>query len=478
MNKEQEESNRDTKLYTTKSRTLETFIPLKKDLVGIYSCGPTVYHYQHLGNMRAAVFADTLRRMFTSLGYEVTHVINITDVGHNVDDEDNGEDKMEKGSRREGKTVWEIAKMYTDAYFEDLTALNVPLEKYIFPRATDNIKEQLALVEALEIAGYTYIISDGVYFDTSKFKRYAEFAHLDIEGLKSGARVEENKEKHNITDFALWKFSPSTSRGQAPPAKRQMEWDSKWGKGFPGWHIECSAMSMKYLGIHFDIHTGGIEHIPVHHTNEIAQSECVTGETYANYWMHNNHLQDTTGKMSKSSGDFLTVASLIKKGYPPLAYRYFLMTAHYRRELSFSYEALDAATVAYKKLLEFTLFHKSEVDTVEEKYMAMFMEALREDLNTPEAVAMLWKMMKDETITDKNKYATLLEMSNVLGLGLESVQEETLEISEEVKNLLEARASARLSGNYQESDRLRTEIETLGFTVKDTGKGQEVKTRD
>lgn len=455
------------KLFNTKTRTIETFSPIKEGHIGIYSCGPTVYHYQHLGNMRAAVFADTLRRMFTASNYEVTHVINITDVGHTVTDGDTGEDKMEKGSRREGKSVWEIAKLYTDAYLADLVALNIPLEKFIFPRATDNIKEQLALVEALEIAGYTYKIDDGIYFDTSKFKRYGEFAHLDIEGLRSGARVEENKEKRNITDFALWKFSPTHEQ-------RQMEWDSKWGKGFPGWHIECSTMSMKYLGIHFDIHTGGIEHIPVHHTNEIAQSECVTGETYVNYWMHNNHLQDTTGKMSKSSGDFLTIASLVEKGYSPLSYRYFLMTAHYRRELSFSFEALDAATVAYKKLVEFALAHKGEVGNAEENYMTAFMEALRDDLNTPEAVAVLWKMMKDETVVDENKYTTLVAMSVVLGLGLESVKEETLEIPEEVNKLLEARASARLAGNYQESDRLRTEIESCGFTVKDTGGGQEV----
>jgi cysteinyl-tRNA synthetase len=459
---------KEIKLYNTKSRSLETFTPILEGQVGIYSCGPTVYHYQHLGNMRSAVFADTLRRMLTASSYTVTHVINITDVGHNVDDDENAEDKMEKGSRREGKTVWEIAKMYTDAYFDDLLSLNVPLEQFTFPRATDNIKEQLALVEALEIEGYTYEISDGIYFDTSKFKAYSDFAHLDVEGLRSGARVEENKEKRNITDFALWKFSPVSEQ-------RQMEWESKWGKGFPGWHIECSAMSMKYLGIHFDIHTGGIEHIPVHHTNEIAQSECVTGETYVNYWMHNNHLQDTTGKMSKSSGNFLTIASIKEKGYLPLAYRYFLMTAHYRKELSFSFEALDAATVAYKKLIEFSLHHKNETGTIDEEYMNTFMKALRDDLNTPEAVAILWKMMKDEVVSNENKYTTLITMSNILGFGLDVVKEEPLTIPNEVKELLEVRTTARTSGDYQESDRIRSEIESLGFIVKDTGNGQEIR---
>jgi cysteinyl-tRNA synthetase len=294
------------RLYNTKSREIENFTPLTKDSVGIYSCGPTVYHFQHIGNMRAAVFADTLRRMFVSAHYGVKHVINITDVGHNVDDSDTGEDKMEIGASREGKDVWEIATMYTDAYFKDLTALGIPLKDYLFPRATDNIAEQIALVRTLEEKGYTYIISDGVYFDTSKFDAYADFAHLDVEGLRSGARVEENTEKKNITDFALWKFSPTDE-------KRQMEWSSPWGTGFPGWHIECSAMAMKFLGQHFDIHTGGIEHIPVHHTNEIAQSEAATGTPYANYWMHNNHLLDTTGKMSKSNGEFLTLDTLSKR---------------------------------------------------------------------------------------------------------------------------------------------------------------------
>lgn len=458
------------KLYNTKTKSLELFVPLTDKTVSIYSCGPTVYHYQHLGNMRAAVFADTLRRMFTSSGYAVTHVINITDVGHNVNDSDEGEDKMEKGSQREGKTVWEIAKMYTDAYFADLTALNIPLEKFIFPRATDNIKEQLALVEALEIAGYTYKINDGIYFDTSKFKAYGDFAHLDIEGLRSGARVEENSEKKNITDFALWKFSPKDTQ-------RQMEWDSKWGKGFPGWHIECSAMSMKYLGNHFDIHTGGIEHIQVHHTNEIAQSECVTGETYVNYWMHNNHLQDTTGKMSKSNGDFLTINSLTEKGYYPLAYRYFLMTAHYRKELSFSFEALDGATVAYKKLIDFALHNKTHEGLIHEGYFHSFTFALYDDLNTPEAIAELWKMMKDDTLSNNEKYATLIAMSDYLGLGIENLEEKVIIIPEEVQKLLALRKEARDTKNFTESDRLRDEIASHGFAVQDGTEGQTVVSR-
>lgn len=456
------------KLFNTKTRAMEVFQPLKDGHVGIYSCGPTVYHYQHLGNMRAAVFADTLRRMFISNGYEVKHVINITDVGHIVDDQDTGEDKMEKGAKREGKTVWEIAKMYTDAYFADLQMLGIPLEAYIFPRATDNIKEQTALIEALEIAGYTYKINDGIYFDTSKFKDYAKFAHLDLEGLKSGARVEENTEKKNITDFALWKLSPKNEQ-------RQMEWDSKWGKGFPGWHIECSAMAMKYLGIHFDVHTGGIEHIPVHHTNEIAQSECSTGQPYVNYWMHNNHLLDTTGKMSKSSGEFLTLSTLRDERYDPLAYRYFLLTAHYRKELSFSYEALDAASVAYHRLVDFALHHKTTSGHVLANYMHQAHGAIKNDLATPEVIATIWKLMKDEEVTEVDRYRTLIAINDMLGLGLDTVQDQPLEIPHAVRDLLEERAHARASKEFALSDNLRKEIETHGFVVKDTPQGQELK---
>ncbi len=462
------------KLYNTKSKKVEDFTPLKEGHVGIYSCGPTVYHYQHLGNMRAAVFADTLRRMFISCGYEVKHVINITDVGHNVDDSEDGEDKMEKGARREGKNVWEIAQFYSDAYFHDLEMLGIPLDAYIFPRATDNIKEQIALIEALEMKGYTYRTTDGIYFNTSKFQAYKNFARLDIEGLQSGARVQENKEKKNITDFALWKFSPSTSSGQAPTAKRQMEWESKWGVGFPGWHIECSAMSMKYLGVHFDVHTGGIEHIPVHHTNEIAQSECATGLPYVNYWMHNNHLLDTTGKMSKSNGEFMTLSTLHAEGYGPFAYRYFLLTAHYRKELSFSYEALDAASVAYHRLVDYALHHVTTSGHVVASYMHQAHTALQNDLATPEVIATIWKLMKDEEVLEVDMYVTLIAISDMLGLGLHLVAHQVMEIPDDVKELLGRRAQARASKEFALSDNLRKEIESQGFTVKDTQDGQEV----
>jgi len=455
------------RFYNTKTRVSEDFNEIEPSVVRIYSCGPTVYHYQHLGNMRAAVFADTLHRTCTFAGYEVKHVINITDVGHNVDDAENTEDKMEKGSRREGKSVWEIAKMYTDAYFKDLSLLNIQIQEYLFPRATDHIEEQIALVKILEKKGYTYIISDGVYFDTAKFAEYPDFAHLDVEGLKSGARVEENTEKRNITDFALWKFSPIGE-------KRQMEWNSPWGIGFPGWHIECSAMAMKYLGEHFDIHTGGIEHIPVHHTNEIAQSECATDLPYVNYWMHNNHLQDSSGKMSKSNDDFLTLSTLLEKGYNPVAYRYFLMTAVYRKELQFSFEALDAAVNAYGKLVDFCKAHATKEGMLNHEYMTAFKEAIFDDLNTPKALAVTWNMLKDSNLTYEDKYTTLIAFDSVFGFNLDEIKKEEVVISPEMQNLLNARARARLEKDFREADRIRDLIQKHGFTVKDTPEGQEL----
>ena len=455
------------RLYSTSTKEVEDFIPIREGAVGIYSCGPTVYHYAHIGNLRAYVFADILRRTFVTAGYNVTHIINITDVGHLAGDGNDGQDKLEKGAVREGKNVWEIAKLYTDAFMLDLEALNIPTDAYTFPRATDHIREQIGLIATLEIEGYTYRTSDGIYFDTSKFEKYADLAHLNVEGLKSGARVEENIEKKNITDFALWKLSPKDE-------KRQMEWDSPWGKGFPGWHIECSAMSMKYLGEHFDIHTGGIDHIPVHHTNEIAQSECATGMKYVNYWMHVNFLNDKQGKMSKSNDDFLTLQVLLDKGYPALTYRYYLLTAHYRSELDFSFENLDAATNAYHKLATWCENNHNTIGVVNNSYTDKFKDVMYNDLNTPQALALIWTLLKDETVTKEDAYVTLLSFDEVLGLGLADAKKEVLVIPSGVQELLSDRIIARQSSNYAESDRLRDEIAKLGFTVKDSKDGQEV----
>lgn len=460
------------RIYNTRSRSIETFSPIQAGHVGIYSCGPTVYHYQHLGNMRSVVFADTLHRTFIAAGYSLKHVINITDVGHLTDDGNDGEDKMEKGAAREGKSVWDIAKFYTEEYFHSLDLLNINRSEYNFPKATDTIPEQIALIQALEEKGYTYKITDGIYFDTSKFPTYGEFAHLDIEGLKSGARVEENTEKKNITDFALWKFSPEGST-------RQMEWGEEsgvpWGKGFPGWHIECSAMSKKLLGPHFDIHTGGIDHIPVHHTNEIAQSECANGTQYVNYWMHNNFLNDASGKMAKSSGEFLRLQTLIDKGYDPLAFRYYLLTTHYRKEINFSFDALDAASVAYKKLEDWCKEHVANRGLVNDDYKNRFLKFLYDDLSTPSAIALIWDLIKDSAVLEEEKYKTVIYMAELLGLPLHLARKEMLSVSQDVEKLLDARTKARMAKDFAEADRIREELKKLGFSVKDTGgSGQEL----
>lgn len=461
--------SQEIKLFNTKTRNLETFVPLHDNEVSIYSCGPTVYHYAHLGNLRAYVFADILRRMFINAGYTVHHIINITDVGHLVGDGDDGQDKLEKGAVREGKNAFDVAQFYTDAFFRDIQAIGLSLDAYTFPRATDHIQEQINLILKLEYKGYTYVISDGVYFDTAKFSHYPDFAKLDTKGLQHGARVEENKEKRNHTDFALWKFSPENE-------KRHMEWESPWGKGFPGWHIECSAMSMKYFGNHFDIHTGGIDHIPVHHTNEIAQSTCATGEEYVNYWMHVNFLNDTTGKMSKSNEDFLTLQTIIDKDYSPFAYRYFLLMTHYTKEIVFSYEALDSASKAYLKLADYTLRLQGTSGIVQKDYLNTAIDALHHDLNTATAIATLWNLIKDDTVSDIDTYATILAINELLGLGLEpeTLKKETITIPHEVQILLDARKDARATKNFKESDHLRDEILKAGFTVKDTSEGQEV----
>jgi cysteinyl-tRNA synthetase len=419
--------------------------------------------------MRGYVVTDTVRRLFLSAGYAVTSVINITDVGHLVGDGDIGEDKLEKGARREGKSVWDIAKYYTEDYFKCLEILNIPLSAYHFPKATDTIAEQIALIKILEEKGYTYTTSDGIYFDTSKFPSYKDLAKLSIEGLKSGARVEENIEKKNITDFALWKFSPKNE-------KRQMEWESPWGIGFPGWHIECSAMSKSLLGSHFDIHMGGIDHIPVHHTNEIAQSECANGEKYVNYWLHYNFLNDVSGKMSKSNGEFLRLKTLVDEGISPLAYRYYLLLAHYRSEIQFSFESLRAAETAYKKLYalasEWNDLYKSSPETPHAVLLKSFYSNLYDDVNTPKAIAVLWRMLGFEDISDEKKYVTLLAMDQTLGLNLRQAKKINFTVPEEVQKLLIERAMAREKKNFIKSDELRKSIEKLGFKVID-GEGKQ-----
>lgn len=452
-------------LYNTKTKTKELFRPIHKNEVRMYHCGPTVYNYAHIGNLRAYVFADTLRRMFEWNEYRVKQVINITDVGHLVSDGDDGEDKMQKGARREGKTAWDVAKFYEAEYKKDLEALNIRTQNTHFPRATEFIQEQIALVKQLEDKGYTYKTSDGIYFDTSKFKHYADFAKLDVKGMQEGARVEVNNEKRNPTDFALWKFSPSSE-------KRDMEWESPWGVGFPGWHIECSAMSEKILETPFDIHTGGIDHIPVHHTNEIAQSECASGHKYVHYWMHVNFLNIKDGKMAKSGENFIRLQTLIDRNISPLAYRYWLLTSHYRSAIDFSFEAVEAAQTALNRLYDAYLSLGTISGEINSVVIEKSKEFINDDLNTAQVIAQTWEYIKSED-SNENKKATLDELDKVLGLQF-SIQKKEV-IPEEIIILAEARLIARLKKDWAESDRLRAEIEAKGFNIKDKESGYEIK---
>jgi cysteinyl-tRNA synthetase len=456
----------DLRLYDTYTRTLRDFEPLQDKEVGLYTCGPTVYDYAHIGNLRTYVFEDVLRRVLAFNGYQVKHVMNITDVGHLVSDADSGEDKMEKGSRRTGKTAWEIAEYYTQAFKDDLKRLNI-CEPTIWCRATDHIREQIDFIRCIESAGFTYKTSDGVYFDTSKLKDYGYMARLDIEGLQAGARIELGEKQHP-TDFALWKFSPA---GQ----QRQMEWDSPWGVGFPGWHIECSAMSARYLGKFFDIHCGGEDHIPVHHTNEIAQTEACYHTRLANFWMHGYFLQLGEEKMAKSSGDFLRLQTLIDKGYDPLAYRFFCMSAHYRAKLSFGWEGMDAAAKSLDRL-RMQAYEWGEPGSVDETFAEQFTNQVNDDLNMPRAMAVTWELVRSD-LPPATKKATLLVFDQVLGLGLADWKPAEQETPDEILALLEQRQQARKEKRWADADALRAQITGAGFEIEDTPQGPRVKAR-
>ncbi|MBI2046130.1 MAG: cysteine--tRNA ligase [Parcubacteria group bacterium] len=456
-------------LYNTLYRKKESFAPIIEHAVSMYHCGPTVYNYAHIGNLRAYVFADILRRMFEYEGYAVHQVVNITDVGHLTSDQDAGEDKIEAGARREGKTAREIAKFYTDAFLADIDALNIKrADKY--PKATEHIPEQIALIQKLETGGHTYRTSDGIYFDTSTFPAYGKLAQLDIEGLKEGARIEKNPEKRNAADFALWKFSPKDG------AKREQEWESPWGLGFPGWHIECSAMSMKYLGETFDIHTGGIDHIPVHHTNEIAQSESATGKPFVHYWMHSGFVNISGGKMAKSEENFIRLKTLVEKGFSPLSYRYWLLTAHYSKMITFSEEAVRGAQTALGKLYTAIASYKNG-GSINASYQKKFVGTVTEDLNTPQAIALVWELVKDDSVSPADKKATLVDFDRVLGLDLENAKEHTAAepIPDEIQKLTEERESARASGDFARADEIRKKIADLGYEINDTPTGPSIK---
>ena len=460
-------------LYNTLGREKQEFIPIKDGKVGVYCCGPTVYNYAHIGNLRAYFFEDILKRVLLYNGYEVTHIVNITDVGHLVSDDDEGEDKMEKGSRREGKTVWEIADYYAETFIKDIQDLNILLPTK-WCKATDNIKEQINLIECLEKKGFTYVTSDGVYFDTSKFENYGKLALLDVEGLEEGKRISFSDEKRNKTDFALWKFSPKDQ-------KRQMEWESPWGIGFPGWHIECSAMSMKFLGKTFDIHCGGIDHIPIHHTNEIAQAEACTGKQFVRYWLHGEFLIEEKGKMSKSKDEFLRLPVLIEKGYSPMDYRYLLLMTHYRKKIKFSFKNLDAARNGLNNLKEITSEVKKvsgEKEIKSEKtaeYKNKFIEYINDDLNVSEGLALLWEVLKNDNLNSGEKLYLIIDFDKVLGLRLNEVAAAGMEeIPEEILALIEKRKQARVSKDFAASDKIRDEIKALGYEILDK-KGGEVE---
>jgi len=455
-------------LYDNYARERRRFEPLVAGAAGLYTCGPTVYDYQHIGNFRTFLFEDLLKRVLEWNGYAVRHVMNITDVGHLTSDADTGEDKMEQGARRTGKTAWEIAELYTDAFIDDMARLNMEMPS-VLSRATDHIQDQIEFIVDIEKNGFTYRTSDGIYFNTSLQPDYGFLARLDKAGLEAGKRVELG-EKKSITDFALWKFSP-------PGEHRQMEWQSPWGTGFPGWHIECSAMAQKYLGVFFDIHCGGEDHIPVHHTNEIAQTEARVGTRLANFWMHAYFLLSNDAKMAKSAGEFLRLQSLIDRGYDPLAYRYLCLTAHYRTQLNFTWDALDAAAKGLDRLRN-GVFALGEFDAncaePDAGYRERFTAEVNDDLNLPRALALGWEVLRGNLAAGTKK-ATLLDFDRVFGLGLALWSPKSESIPELIAALAAARATARASRRWAEADRLRAEILAAGWEMEDRADGYSLK---
>lgn len=501
------------KLYNTLTRKKEIFEPIRKNEVRMYTCGPTVYDFAHIGNLRAYTFEDLLRRILEFNGFKVRHVMNITDVGHLTSDADTGEDKIEVGAKRERKTAWEVAEFFTKVFFEDIKKLNI-LMPHITPRATQHIEEMKELIRKLERGGYTYVIEDGIYFDTSKFRDYGVLAGLKKIKILPGARVEVVPGKKNPTDFALWKFSPSDR-------KRDMEWDfvlelkvnkddyenlvkisnnnknvqileydGKKAKvnfrGFPGWHIECSAMSMKYLGETFDIHCGGIDHIPIHHTNEIAQSEAATGKKFVNYWLHCAHLVVEGKKMAKSLGNYYTLRDIIERGYSPKALRYFYLNSHYREQLNFTFTALNSSQDTVNKLFDFLKKLKEikggkynpKVKLLVKKMKKEFIKSINDDLNLPKALASMFNFIKEiNKLIDKNQMneknskeviEALLNLDKILGLGLEEAIKEE-ELPEEVKKLIIERENLRKAGDFKKADEIREKIlKEYGISIEDT----------
>jgi cysteinyl-tRNA synthetase len=480
------------RLYNTLTRKVEEFTPLRKDWVGYYSCGPTVYDFAHIGHARTYIFADTLGRTLSFLGYKVKRVMNITDVGHLTSDSDSGEDKMEKGAKRENKSVWDIAQFYTDDFMKMLKDLNIEKPEIIC-KATDYIPQMISLVKQLEQKGFTYTVDDGVYFDTTKLSDYGKLTGQTFEelvkGLKAGARIEVVAGKKHPTDFALWKFSypkgrPFDSTCDASTAKRQMQWDSPWGLGFPGWHIECSAMSMEFLGETIDIHTGGVDHIPIHHTNEIAQSEAATGKPFVRCWLHGEHLLIDGQKMSKSLKNFYRLSDIIQKGFDPLSLKYLFFSASYRQQLNFTWKALESAARALKNLHSRVKEMEKANDRENEKqnthtpneFTSQFKDAISDDLNMAKALSVVWNVVKS-SLSNRTKLAFLHEVDKVLGFGFKNQQENThrFEAPAEITLLVEKRDRLRTEGKWEEADEVRNQIEKLGFALKDTKNGAQVQ---
>ena len=475
------------KLHNTLTRKIEDFTPIVPGQVGIYTCGPTVYHYAHIGNLRAYIHADQLRRMFLANGYKVKHIMNITDVGHLTDDGDHGEDKMEKGAERTGKTVWEVARYYEEAFLADTALMNI-LPMDATPRATECVPEQIDLVKQLEAKGYTYEIpGDGIYYDTSKFADYGKLTGGSLEGNRGGERVSDDGKKQPA-DFALWKFS-------RPNENRAMEWDSPWGRGFPGWHIECNAMASVELGAHFDIHTGGIDHIPVHHTNEIAQAEplLTDGKPWVNYWIHMEFLTDHTGKMSKSSGEFLKLSVLIDRGYDPMHYRYMITLGHYQSQMVLSWEAMDAAKNGYERIvrkvagllhnLGGAIFDKNRRRDLSNHappsisdWKQKLLSPLSNNLRTAESLIVFRDMLDDETLSDSEKLELVAYADELLGLNfIESAKKlsaaAATEVPDEIKKMADERMAAKKNRDFALADSLREKIAAAGWTVTDTAAG-------
>jgi len=459
------------KLYNTLTRNKDEFVPLNKETVTMYSCGPTVYSEAHVGNMRAYLFMDSLRKVLKYNGYKLKHVMNITDVGHLVSDADEGEDKMEKAAREAKLSPWDIAKKYTERFLIDIDKLNIERPEHITP-ATKHIKEMEEYVKRIMDNGYAYETSKGIYFDTSKLPTYGELSRANLDKQLAGARIEVDTEKKNPLDFALWIKAPKN---------HIMKWESAWGMCYPGWHIECSAMGYKYLGEEFDIHTGGVDHIPIHHENEIAQARGAIGKNPAKYWIHNEFLLMDGGKMSKSLGNCYTVTNIEEKGYEPLAYRYLAFNSHYRNKLNFTWEGIEAAQVSLNRLRENYADHMNGNENIEsskiEQYKERFRDSINDDLNFPAALAIVWEVAKN-SVRSKDYAKLLRHFDSVLSLNIDSdpfKNEDKIEINSEVEELLEKRKEARTNKDFKLSDEIRDKLKELGYKVIDTKEGQKLE---